>query len=225
MAAGLGQRKEEQRDEQVKLFLDRQRPGVEQRFLGGGGIEVTGLAPEVDVGITKGGGDDRFAQREEVGRQQQAVTRDHGAGGCHKQGGEDAADAAFPEGPKGEGALGQFAQQDAGDQVAGDDEENIDANVAAREPQAGVVEHHQHHREGAEAVYVGAIGGPSVTAQCQNSGQHRGKLPWRFSQNDLGGQKQGRYGFDRMAACLFCQSCWFAAGKPQVLVGCLYIPP
>ena len=62
------------------------------------------------------------------------------------------------EGGEAEALLVQSAGNDAGDQEARYHEEDIDADEAARQRLRKAVEvHHQRHRDGAQAVYVGPI--------------------------------------------------------------------
>jgi len=75
-----------------------------------------------------------------------------------EQRGEDAPDAALVEMRDGEAALLHLAVDERGDQVARDDEEDIDADKAARErPDLEVIEHHRQHRERAQPVDIGAV--------------------------------------------------------------------
>src|SRR5690606_22505918 len=68
---------------------------------------------------------------------------------------EDAPDAPLIEGDEREAVKLSFAPDDAGDQEAGDDEENIDADIAAVETgNASVEKDDRHDRKGAESVDI-----------------------------------------------------------------------
>jgi hypothetical protein len=51
-----------------------------------------------------------------------------------------------------------FSENEGRDQVAGDDEEDIDPDkAAAPEHETGMVQNHRHNRDGAQAIDIGAI--------------------------------------------------------------------
>ena len=73
---------------------------------------------------------------------------------------QDAAGAALVEAGEREAAPGEVASEDAGDQVAGDHEEDVDAEVAAGEGgEAGVEQDDRQHGDGAQAVDLAAVAG------------------------------------------------------------------
>ena len=79
--------------------------------------------------------------------------RQHG-----KQRGKDAADAALVETGKREASLRHLAEDQRGDQVAGDDEEDVDADEAARDlAYARMEQYHRDHRDGPEPVDIGSM--------------------------------------------------------------------
>jgi hypothetical protein len=107
----------------------------------GRGVEVAGLVPEQEVGRRQGRRGGALAEvpqvvGEEDERAEDERDEDHG-----EQGREDASHPALVEGQEGEAARLEVAQDDRGDQVAGDDEEHVDADEAAAEGgNAGVEE-------------------------------------------------------------------------------------
>ena len=73
---------------------------------------------------------------------------------------QDAAGAALVEAGEQEAPFAQVAREDAGDQEAGDDEKDVDAEVAAGEGgEAGVKEDHRNDGDGAQPVDVTAVAG------------------------------------------------------------------
>ena len=90
------------------------------------------------------------------------MPRERDRGGEHdEEGGDDAADAAGVEVGDGECAGGDSRDDDAADEVSGDDEEDVDADVAAGEVRdAEMRGEDEEDGEGAEAVDVGAVVGP-----------------------------------------------------------------
>ena len=153
-----GEEQEEDRHEQIELLLDRERPGVEQGFLLGRRREVPGLAPELDVRDEEGEADDRLAERRVGGRDQQEPARQGGGRRDGQQGRQDPADPPHPEVGEREGPSIQVLEDEAGDQVARDHEEDVDADIAAREGEAGVAEEDAEHGDGPEPIDVRSIG-------------------------------------------------------------------
>ena len=150
---------ERERKEQVELLLDAEAPGVEERQGLGARAEIVELEPVEDVGHRQGGGDEAAGKFLELeGRHPGDGKRDAG----EEHGGERGQDAAGPalvEAGEGEAALAQVTSEDAGDQIAGDDEEDVDAEIAARKGgQAGVKEDDRQHRHRAQAIDLAPVG-------------------------------------------------------------------
>ena len=162
---------QEQRPHQVELLLDGQRPEVLQHRRGALGREVVGAVDgELDVHRVRRG-PERVAG--EVPRRQRRLeqVREH-AGDDHDRdgGGEQPADPPGVEAPEADpSGRVELAQQVVGDQEAGDDEEDVDPDVATGEPgDAGVREHHGEHRDRPHALDVS----PERTAR-RRAGQRR----------------------------------------------------
>jgi hypothetical protein len=156
--AAAHDRQEQQGDEQVKLLLDGQRPGVYQGLQLGGGLEIAGLQPEEDV-RGKAGRREQAARKslERVRQEQEAGRRAAGREDDHERR-EEPADAPLVESGEREAARRALGEDQRGDEVAGDDEEDVDADVtAACERESAVVQEHRDDRDGPQAVDVGAV--------------------------------------------------------------------
>ncbi len=157
-AAPAPEQREERGEEQVELLLDAEAPGVQQRQVIGGGTEVVEDAPEPEVRDREHGGEKaRREARELRGRHPGDRKGDAGEKNDHERR-QDAAGAALVEAGDREAPLGELAREDAGDEVARDHEEDVDAEPAAGEGrEAGVKQHHRQHRDRAQAVDLAAI--------------------------------------------------------------------
>ncbi len=152
--------KKEEREEHIKLLLDGETPGMEKRLVVRGRIEVAAFPHEKHIG-----GEERDGR--ETGGKFAKIMRhfepDEGEGQTaeedEEERREDAAGAAFIETNERESALPHFSQDDAGDQVAADDKEDVDTGVAARKGQpaceldARVEEDDRNDSERAQSVY------------------------------------------------------------------------
>ena len=146
---------EQRRQHEVVLFLQRQRPGVQQRLERRGRVEVARLLPQHDVGGKAQGARHLPEQFEQVGaREQQGAERR--AEGQHRVAGrQQAPEAAGDEAGVGEGAALDGREDVARDQEAGEDEEHVHPEVAAgQEILVGVVEQHGEHRQAAQPLDV-----------------------------------------------------------------------
>ncbi|WZH51737.1 MAG: hypothetical protein PIR53_17175 [Nocardioides alkalitolerans] len=147
---------EERRPGDVELLLDRERPEVLERGGRAVGAEVVdrlgGDVPVAGEHQRPGGVDGRVAGPR--GAEDEAAGPDGHREHEHR-GREEAAGSAGVEGPERDraGAL-VLAEQQAGDEEAGDDEEDVDADEPARGPTRQVVGDDGEHREGPEALDV-----------------------------------------------------------------------
>ncbi len=150
------QARHQQREEQVELLLDRQRPEVLDGRRGGEQVGV-GLVGEDEppvghvrqggqdvagqLGQLVGGGDERPEQQDDAGQGQQG--RRH-----------QASEAPPPERPQRHAARpAVLSQEQGGDQETRQGEEGRDAEVAADGPrEPAVEEEHPGHRQPAESV-------------------------------------------------------------------------
>jgi hypothetical protein len=121
-------------------------------------IEIAGLQQQGDIGEECRAGNDVGAQLRIGGRQHPQPAQHQGRRQHHDQGREDPPDPPDIEGHETEALLIQFARDNACDQKAGNDEEDIDADEAARQSLREAVKiHHQHHGNGAETVNIRSI--------------------------------------------------------------------
>ena len=150
---------EEQREDEIELFFDRQRPHVEQGDEVDRLREVVEPEPEADVrphrrlreGVTGGPGIVQGNEQEPTGEQ--------GEGGDHHRGRPNPADATIPKRDQREASAIQIGGNDRCDQVTGDHKKNIDADKPAREADAAVIENHGKHSESPQAVNVEPVFG------------------------------------------------------------------
>ncbi|CCC96900.1 protein of unknown function [Azospirillum baldaniorum] len=142
----------------VELLLHPQRPGVEKRVHLRRVLEVTGLQIIDDVGREQRGRRKVLGKALQLlGRQQKQGER-RGDRQRREQGGKDSADAADIEVGEGEGAALRVVQNDRADEVAGNHEEHIDADVSAAEQgKLRVEQQNRKDRYRAKAVDVGAV--------------------------------------------------------------------
>ena len=154
-----GGRQQQGRPDDVELLLDRQRPemqdGARFDFLG---EVVDRLGGEMPVGRVEGRADDvaRDFDRAHGGEEQEREGADGGE--------EDRRQRQQPLGAAGveaaqRDAAGpvELAQQQPGDEEARDDEEDVDADIAAgEEGQARVAEEDGADRDGAHSLDIGA---------------------------------------------------------------------
>ena len=95
----------------------------------------------------------------ELTGQKQTPARDEASRDDREQCRKDPPDTAFIEVTERQVTGTNVGQQDAGDQIARDDEKDVDADIAAAERgDMGVIEHDRHDGETAQTIDVLAIG-------------------------------------------------------------------
>ena len=165
-AGGIGsEQHQEQREADIILLLHRERPCVEQRLHVRTAREIAGVGEEPEVGSEDDGGERGLGHAFEVAREIEP-----GGAGQHdedhqRQRGDDAAEAALVEAQEREAAGVDLPRDDRRDEIARYDEEDVDADIAARK--AGdmrVEQQHRQDRERAQPVYVAAIAGRRMGA-------------------------------------------------------------
>lgn len=145
---------QDERPEDVELLLDRQRPEMVQRLFGREAGEVRhvrrDLLPVVDVEDRR---DDRLAELVRLGGAEDRHPGDHDQEHQEERR-QQAAGAAEPEAAQVDRALlHELAEQDVGDQVAGEGEEDADAEQPAGSPaEAEVEEDDRQDRDCSQAV-------------------------------------------------------------------------
>ena len=154
----LPEQEKQKRPRQVVLLLDTERPEMQQRLELRGRVEVACLAPQGKVGNEARARGDVLAElRVLVGQQdppaEQQARRQH-----QDQRRKDPPHPPPVEIGEGEALPLQVLEDDPGDQVARDDEEDVDAGKAAGKG-AGkcVVAQHRQDRDRAQPVDVRAI--------------------------------------------------------------------
>jgi hypothetical protein len=149
---------DEERQEDIELFLDGERPGMEQRERISGRGEISGGSPEIDVR-------DRESRRQGGSGIILQLSRQHaeiGDGAHDRQQGdqsrEDAPHAALVKGEQREVAGRHLPDDDRADQITGDHEEDIDPDEAAGEcVELGVEGDHRQHRDRAQPVDIASV--------------------------------------------------------------------
>ncbi len=140
---------EDERPEEVELLLHRERPEVGEEARPPELFEVRGVGEdEVPVGEVEERGEGVAAGLVDLVRVGDRRD-DHRHRDQHADRGEEAAGAADPEaGELDLAGAAELAQEQRGDQVAADDEEDVDAEEAARQPaEARVVAEDGEHGE------------------------------------------------------------------------------
>ena len=165
-------RDQQQWKDEVELLLDGQRPEMRQRPQGRVLAEVAGVLPEDEVRGEGGGRGDVLAECLVRVREEQPAPGSQCRHEHEDQSGEEAQDAAAVEPREREAPLGEPAPDDPRDQVAGDDEEDVDAREAApHRGREGVEGDDGRDRDGAEAVDVGPVVEPGPRAHDGNIGR------------------------------------------------------
>jgi hypothetical protein len=123
--------------------------------------------PKGDVGGGEGGGECVAGEGASFRGRKQNERGGDGEEQDDVKGGKDASGAALVKAEVAEGAAADVGVDLAADEVAGDDEEDVDAGESAGdEGDAGVVEDDGKYGEGAKAVYVRAIGMAGLGGGC-----------------------------------------------------------
>ncbi|CPU65876.1 Uncharacterised protein [Mycobacteroides abscessus] len=148
---------EQQRPQEVELLLDAERPVVLEEGRGLRLLEVLRpLVGEEEVRHVRCGRERVHGSVAHADRSERERGDDHRGDQHGERGREDPAGATRVELREPDPALRlERPQEMARDEEARDHEEDVHADVAARQPRhARVVEHHGHHRDGAQALHV-----------------------------------------------------------------------
>ena len=167
--------KNEERQEDVELLLDRQRPGVEQGEGRRRRHEIAGAAGEIEIGDGEGRGQERAGVAHELVRQHVDIGQDGDRQHHDGQRRQDAPDPPLVEGDERESPGRDLVDDHRADEIARDDEEDVHPDEAAAKQRPLRMERdHRCHGDGAQAVDVlpiganhvllAAIPGPSVNA-------------------------------------------------------------
>ncbi|MNO97385.1 hypothetical protein D3C76_890910 [compost metagenome] len=132
------QQHDEQRPDDVELFFDTQRPGVQQRrFAGIGGEVVTVLDPDIDIRNAQQRQQGADVEPDQVDRRQDEGAGDHRRQQHRRQRRHDAVDAALIKALQRERIALDLGKHLGRDQETGDDKEDVNADEAAGQ-QAGL---------------------------------------------------------------------------------------
>jgi hypothetical protein len=132
---------------------------MQQRFEDGLPREITVIRSAVkkeEITHKQGDRDEAPAVIHEKPRWKQNQRGDGADGEDKEEGGEDSPDASFVETDEAEIAFGDAARNDGGDQIPGNDEEDVDADEAARKTgDVRVEEDDGQNGDGAQPVDLG----------------------------------------------------------------------
>ncbi len=130
---------------------------MQQRLDLGRAGKVAGFPPEVEVRQPHRLGHRGLSEFPIVVRQQQKPARRSDQQDQHRHGGNQPPSATCPELPVRKPTGLNIAINNPGNQVPGDDKEDIDTNIAARQSQAGVINQHRQHGHGPQSIHVGTV--------------------------------------------------------------------
>lgn len=145
------------REDQIELLLDRQGPAMQQGLQDGAGGEIAFLLKEVEIRRKQHGGKQAERQPVEVIRGSKDKARDKHCRKHRKKCRKYPPDAPFIKPRDRHVSFGQFGGEDSGDQIAGDDEKDIDADEAPGQAKPKVEKDNRQDRDTAKTVDVGAI--------------------------------------------------------------------
>ena len=166
-----------QRPEDIELLLHPQAPQVQQRFGVGRGIEIAALAIEHEIGHKRRRRRDMAAQLVKALIKQLRPAHRQRRGQHRHQRGINPPHPPRIEAGEGQSLPFQITQQDAGNEIAGDDEKHVHPDKAAKAlPYPGMKGDHHPHADRAQPVDIGAVGGVGCgharsCAACARAGQ------------------------------------------------------
>jgi len=144
--------------EQIELFLDAERPQMQERLESSRSVKVTRFAPQEEIRHEHRACRDVLQQLlvVEVGEREPS---EHGHGQQHDgERRDDAPNAPDVEVEQADPAAIGFVEEEAGDQKPGDDEEHIHADKSTRKgARRGMEGSDGQHGDRAQTVDVGAI--------------------------------------------------------------------
>ena len=139
-----GNEPEDGRPDQIELLLDPQRPQMEQRLQRRLPVEIAGISVEIEIAEAHRGGGRTLAEIGIIVRQEKPPPGGQGESKDEEERGKDTPRATtieiYEPPPHLADPLGQSLDQQAGDQIAGDDEEDVDADEATRDRRHAVME-------------------------------------------------------------------------------------
>ena len=146
------------RPHQVELFLDRQRPEVQQRLSDRRDVEIAGLAPQDEVRRKRRPTEHVPAHHAEIVGGQRQSAKEPGRRQHDDERGENTPTAARIKILQREPSFTRFAPDNRRNQVTGNDEENIDTDKSADEHVAyGVEQDHEQDGNAAKTVDIRSV--------------------------------------------------------------------
>jgi hypothetical protein len=133
---------------------------VKQRVGVGSRIEIASsrFLVEKNVGKKQSGGDEASPEIEKLRWQEEDEGQDRADGKHREQGGKNPANAALVKRHQGKARCRHLGCDERGDQIAGDDEKDVDADISAGDArQARMEQHHGHDRNRAKSINVTAV--------------------------------------------------------------------
>ncbi len=121
-----------ERKGKIELFLDAEAPGMQERLEAACQVPIAGRQGKQDIVGEEQRRDDALAEVFQKFREHQPSREGDAAGNHQHQRGQDAPGAALVELQNTIPSLANFAHQNRGDEIPGDDEEHIDPEKAAR---------------------------------------------------------------------------------------------
>ena len=189
------QPEQQRRPHEVELLLDGQRPEVDERARHVAGREVVALGQaEMPVDAVQRGERGVVADRRVVDAVQQPERADDHDGEHEHRGRQQPAHAARVEAREVDAASArELVDEQARDEVAGEDEEDVDADEATGNPGVAEVKgDHEDHGDRADPVELRPIparAGVGALGQCSSLGQARWRA--RRMRRGSGGGGQG----------------------------------
>jgi hypothetical protein len=156
--SGAPQQPEQQGIKEVKLLFNRQRPQMQQRLQIRSGIKIADFLPENEILNEPRASGDVFAQLRVFVRQEQEPASGKTGKEHQNQRRKNPADTVGVELGEAEVAVLQALKQDRRNQIAGNDEENIDADKAAGQASGECMkDDNRENGNGAESVDVRTV--------------------------------------------------------------------
>ena len=141
--------------DEIELLFDRQTPCVHEWVEFGDVTEVAVIfPPEEDVRRETNDGDQGEAELGELIVHHPASSEDTAHGEDEEEGREDASTSSFVEVKEGEALMLMIVFDERSDEIAADDEEDVDADVSAGEDggETGVVEEDGEDSDGSQSI-------------------------------------------------------------------------
>ena len=142
------------RQDHVVLFLERQRPDVQERLEFRGAPEIIGLPQQDDVGRERHGAHHLASEPLHLEARQEEWRQKRGAEKRDVRGRQQALGAAEVEIGKAKGAFLDVLLDDACDQESGDHEEDVDAQIAGGKPDSGVIKEDEQDRKSTQNLDI-----------------------------------------------------------------------